>query len=55
MATGLGERVHKGDTLVLAHTTSPQAADQAEQALQAHQPRAEVTRSDTAAPAAAAR
>jgi hypothetical protein len=55
MATGLGERVHKGDTLVLAHTTSPQAADQAEQALQAHQPRANVIRSDTASPAAAGR
>jgi hypothetical protein len=41
IATGLGQQVHKGDTLVIAHASSPEAATQAHQALEAHHPRAE--------------
>jgi len=41
IATGLGEQVHKGDTLVIAHASSPDAATQARQVLEAHHPRAE--------------
>jgi hypothetical protein len=41
IATGLGERVHKGNTLVIAHASSPEAATQAHQVLAAHHPRAE--------------
>jgi hypothetical protein len=41
IATGLGEQVHKGDTLVIAHASSPEAATQARQVLEARHPRAE--------------
>ena len=41
MATGLGQQVHKGDTLVIAHASSPELAGQAHQILEAHHPRAE--------------
>jgi hypothetical protein len=33
--------VHKGDTLVVAHASSPELAAQAHQVLEAHHPRAE--------------
>lgn len=39
MADWFGEHVHKGDTLIVAHTT-PELADQAKQILQSHTPRA---------------
>lgn len=42
MATGLGHHVHKGDTLVIAHATSPEEAVRARQVLAAHHPRAEI-------------
>jgi hypothetical protein len=41
IATGMGQYVHKGDTLVIAHANSAGQADQAQQVLAAHQPRAE--------------
>ncbi len=41
MATSLGERVHKGDTLVIVHATSPDRAELARSILTAHQPRVE--------------
>ena len=41
MATRLGERVHKGDTLVIVHATSPDRAERARAILAAHHPRAE--------------
>ena len=41
IATGLGEQVHKGDTLVIAHASTPETAAQAHQVLEAHHPRAE--------------
>ena len=41
VATGLGEQVHKGDTLVIAHTSSPELASRAHQVLEAHHPRTE--------------
>lgn len=40
-ATELGGLVHKGDTLVIAHAFSEEAARQAHQELEAHHPRAE--------------
>ncbi len=43
IATGLGQQVHKGDTLVIAHAASAEAATQAHQVLEAHHPRAETT------------
>ncbi len=43
IATGFGQQVHKGDTLVIAHTTSPEAAAQAHETLEAHHPRADST------------
>lgn len=53
MATGLGEHVRKGDTLVLAHADSAQTANQARQLLETHHPRAETAPSGvvTATPA----
>lgn len=41
IATGFGQQVHKGDTLVIAHASSPEAANQAHQVMEAHHPRAE--------------
>ena len=41
-ATRLGERVHKGDTLVIVHATSPDRAERARAILAAHNPRVEV-------------
>jgi len=41
MATRLGERVHKGDTLVIVHVTSPDRAERSRAILAAHHPRAE--------------
>ncbi len=41
MATRLGERVHKGDTLVIVHATSPERAERARAILAAHHPRVE--------------
>lgn len=52
IATGLGEQVHKGDTLVIAHASAPEAATQARQVLEAHHPRAET---DSATGVAASR
>jgi hypothetical protein len=43
IATSLGERVQKGDTLVIAHATSPDRAERARAILAAHNPRAEDT------------
>lgn len=40
-ATGLGQHVHKGDTLVIVHATTEEAAGQAQRVLEAHHPRAE--------------
>ena len=42
IATRLGERVHKGDTLVIVHATSPDRAERARAILAAHNPRVEV-------------
>ncbi|HUZ00014.1 MAG TPA: hypothetical protein VMU89_06665 [Thermomicrobiaceae bacterium] len=41
VATGFGEQVHKGDTLVIAHASDENAAIRAQQVLEAHHPRAE--------------
>ena len=41
MATRLGERVHKGDALVIVHATSPDRAERARAILVAHHPRVE--------------
>jgi uncharacterized membrane protein len=41
IATRMGERVHKGDTLVIAHAYNPEQAEQARAILAAHNPRAE--------------
>jgi hypothetical protein len=41
MATNLGERVHKGDTLVIVHAHSPERAELARSILAAHHPRVE--------------
>jgi hypothetical protein len=41
IATGLGERVQKGDTLVIVHATSPDEAERARAILVAHHPRVE--------------
>ncbi len=41
IATGFGQQVHKGDTLVIAHSSSPESAAQAHQILEAHHPRVE--------------
>ena len=41
MATRLGERVHKGDTLVIVHATNPERAERARAILAAHHPRVE--------------
>ena len=41
IATRLGERVHKGDTLVIVHATSPDRAERARAILAAHHPRVE--------------
>jgi hypothetical protein len=43
MATRLGERVQKGDTLVIVHATTQQEAEQARAILAAHNPRVEAT------------
>src|SRR5947209_11378202 len=42
IATRMGERVHKGDTLVIVHATSPDRAERARAILAAHNPRVEV-------------
>src|SRR5437660_9150880 len=42
IATRLGERVHKGDTLVIVHAKSPDQAERARAILAAHNPRVEV-------------
>jgi hypothetical protein len=42
-ATDLAGKVHKGDTLVMAHTSSAELATLAQQLLAAHHPRAETT------------
>jgi hypothetical protein len=42
-ATDLAGHVHKGDTLVMAHTPSAELATQAQQVLAAHHPRAETS------------
>jgi hypothetical protein len=41
IATSLGERVHKGDALVIVHATSPERAELARSILAAHHPRVE--------------
>ena len=41
IATGLGQQVHKGDTVVIAHASTPELATQAHAVLEAHHPRAE--------------
>ncbi len=41
IATNLGERVQKGDTLVIVHATSPERAERARAMLAAHNPRVE--------------
>jgi len=43
LATGLGERIHKGDTVVIAHAASEEMAQLAAQILSAHNPRLEVS------------
>ena len=43
MATRLGERVQKGDTLVIVHATNPEQAERARAILAAHHPRVEGT------------
>jgi hypothetical protein len=47
IATRLGEQVHKGDTLVIAYASSPEAATQAQQVLAAHRPRIEAAPTGT--------
>ena len=42
IATRLGERVHKGDTLVIVHAKTPDQAERARAILAAHNPRVEV-------------
>lgn len=44
MATSLGERVQKGDALVIVHATNPDEAERARAILAAHNPRAEGAR-----------
>ncbi|TMD57693.1 MAG: hypothetical protein E6I93_02335 [Chloroflexi bacterium] len=46
IATQLGERVHKGDTLVIAHATNPDQAERARAILAAHNPRMEGAQRD---------
>ena len=41
IATRMGERVHKGDTLVIVHAKSPEQAERARAILVAHNPRVE--------------
>jgi hypothetical protein len=41
IATGFGQQVHKGDTLVIAHASTADLAERARQVLEAHHPRAE--------------
>jgi hypothetical protein len=41
IATRLGERVHKGDALVIAHAANPDLAERARAILAAHNPRGE--------------
>jgi thymidine phosphorylase len=41
IATRLGERVHKGDTLVIVHAPSQEQAEKARAILAAHNPRTE--------------
>jgi hypothetical protein len=41
IATRLGERVHKGDALVIAHAANPEMAERAGAILAAHHPRGE--------------
>ena len=41
VATSLGERVHKGDTLVIVHARNPEQAERARAILAAHRPRVE--------------
>lgn len=43
IATNLGERVQKGDTLVIVHATNPERAEIARAVLAAHNPRVEGT------------
>jgi hypothetical protein len=43
IATSLGERVQKGDALVIVHTPSPDQAERARAILMAHNPRVEST------------
>ncbi len=50
VAAGFGERVHKGDTVVIVHATSAEAAAQARAVLEAHNPRAEETGGVVAVP-----
>jgi hypothetical protein len=42
LATGLGERIHKGDTVVIVHSTSEERARTAAEVLAAHSPRLDV-------------
>ncbi len=42
IATGMGERVHKGDALVIAHAPSAELAERARNILMKHNPRPEV-------------
>ena len=42
IATGMGEKVHKGDALVIVHAPSPEMAERARAILLAHNPRPEV-------------
>ena len=44
IATRMGERVHKGDALVIVHAANPDLAEKARAILAAHNPRAEDTR-----------
>lgn len=41
IATSLGERVHKGDTLLIVHAKSPEEAERARDILASHNPRRE--------------
>ncbi len=46
MATRLGERVHKGDALVIAHAANAEMAERARAVLAAHHPRSESAREE---------
>jgi uncharacterized membrane protein len=47
IATRMGERVHKGDALVIVHANNPDQAERARTILEAHHPRTEDTPEST--------